>query len=94
MGHSRIDTTQRYTDDIELDELAAALDRAAAARDAQASPELATLETEVSGELRKPGVEAAGIEPASADAPDRASTSVGRPLDSPGGWCATDLPPG
>ena len=37
-------------------------------------------------------VEAAGIEPASADAPVRASTSLGRPLDSPGGRCATDLP--
>ena len=41
----------------------------------------------------EPKMEAAGIEPASADAPVRASTSLGRPLDSPGGRCATDLPP-
>jgi site-specific recombinase XerC len=46
MGHSRIDTTQLYTDEIELDELAAALDRAAGLRHAQASPELTTLAEE------------------------------------------------
>src|SRR5207248_835665 len=45
MGHSRPDTTQRYTDEAELDELAEALERAAANRHAQASPELTTLET-------------------------------------------------
>jgi len=38
-------------------------------------------------------VEAAGIEPASADAPEWASTSLGRPLHSPGGRLATYLPP-
>jgi integrase len=38
MGHSRPDTTQQYTDEVELDELAEALDRAAASRHAQASP--------------------------------------------------------
>jgi site-specific recombinase XerD len=48
MGHSGPDTTQQYTDEVELDELADALDRAAANRDAQASPDLTTLETEVS----------------------------------------------
>jgi site-specific recombinase XerD len=47
MGHSRPDTTQQYTDDVELDDLAEALERAAEARDAQASPDLATLETEI-----------------------------------------------
>jgi integrase len=51
MGHSRPDTTQAYTDDVELDELAEALDRAAASRHAQASPDLTTLESEVSDEL-------------------------------------------
>jgi hypothetical protein len=51
MGHSRPDTTQAYTDEVELDELAAALDRAAASRQAQASPDLTTLEEEVSDEL-------------------------------------------
>jgi hypothetical protein len=29
MGHSRPDTTQQYTDDVELDDLADALERAA-----------------------------------------------------------------
>src|SRR5512133_2012367 len=47
MGHSRPDTTQQYTDDVELDDLAEALERAAEARDAQASPDLTTLETEI-----------------------------------------------
>jgi site-specific recombinase XerD len=51
MGHSRPDTTQQYTDDVELDELAAALDRAAACRHAQASPDLTTLESELTDEL-------------------------------------------
>ena len=39
-------------------------------------------------------VEAAGIEPASADAPDRASTSVVCAFVSPGGRFADDLPTG
>jgi hypothetical protein len=39
-------------------------------------------------------MEAAGIEPASADAPDRTSTSVVCALDSPGGRFADDLPTG
>jgi integrase/recombinase XerC len=47
MGHSRPDTTQQYHDDVELDELAKALERAASTRDAQASPDLTTLETEI-----------------------------------------------
>ena len=51
MGHSRPDTTQAYTDDVELDELPEALDRAAASRHAQASPDLTTPESEVSDEL-------------------------------------------
>jgi integrase len=53
MGHSRIDTTQLYTDEIELDELAAALDRAAARRHAQASPDPTTLEAELTDELER-----------------------------------------
>jgi hypothetical protein len=53
MGHSRIDTTQLYTDEIELDELAAALDRAPARRHAQASPDPTTLETELTDELER-----------------------------------------
>jgi site-specific recombinase XerD len=35
MGHSRPDTTKQYTDEVELDEFADALDRAAASRHAQ-----------------------------------------------------------
>jgi site-specific recombinase XerD len=52
LGHSRIDTTQLYTDEIEPDELAKALAEAFAARDAQASPDLATLEADVAGALQ------------------------------------------
>ena len=51
MGHSRPDTTQAYTDEVDLDELAEALGRAAASRYAQASPDPTTLEDEVSDEL-------------------------------------------
>jgi site-specific recombinase XerC len=36
MGHSRPDTTQAYTDEVDLEELAAALDRAAFNRYSQA----------------------------------------------------------
>src|SRR3954451_4390108 len=39
LRHSRIDTTQLYTDEIEVDELAAALAAAFEARNAQASPD-------------------------------------------------------
>ena len=49
MGHSRPDTTQQYTDDVDLDELAEALRRATDARYAQASPVLTTL----AGSLRE-----------------------------------------
>jgi hypothetical protein len=52
MGHSRIDTTQAYTDEIELDELALALERALLARNAQASPDLATLDADVAATLQ------------------------------------------
>jgi integrase/recombinase XerC len=43
MGHRRPDTTQQYTDEVALDELADALRDAVASRDAQASPDEATL---------------------------------------------------
>jgi integrase len=42
LAHSRPDTTQAYTDDVDLAELAAALDRAASNRHAQASSEQET----------------------------------------------------
>jgi site-specific recombinase XerC len=51
LGHSRIDTTQIYTDEIELEALSRALVRAALSRNAQASPEWTTLESEVTTEL-------------------------------------------
>jgi site-specific recombinase XerD len=53
LGHSRSDTTEGYVDDIDLDELAEALRRAAANRHAQASPELTTLEMDVAEGLRE-----------------------------------------
>jgi hypothetical protein len=43
MGHKRPDTTQQYTDDVNVDDLAEVLDFAASSRYAQASPEEATL---------------------------------------------------
>jgi site-specific recombinase XerD len=42
MGHSRPDTTQAYTDEVDIEELAAALDRAAYNRRAQTSSGQAT----------------------------------------------------
>jgi len=69
LGHSRVDTTEGYTDEIELDELANALKRAADARHAQASPEWTTLGGATLKYPRNRLMEAAGIEPASADAP-------------------------
>jgi hypothetical protein len=52
MGHSRPDTPQGYTDELETDELAASLARALEARYAQASPDLATLEAAVAAALQ------------------------------------------
>jgi site-specific recombinase XerD len=52
LGHSRSDTTEGYVDDIDIDELADALDRAAANRRAQASPEPTTLAVELAEELQ------------------------------------------
>jgi hypothetical protein len=51
LGHSRIDTTPVYTDEIELEALSLALERATLSRSAQASPDWTTLETEVTAEL-------------------------------------------
>ena len=69
LGHSRIDTTQLYTDEIELDELKAALDAAYFSREAQASPDWTTLDLSTLKFPRNRVMEAAGIEPASAAAP-------------------------
>jgi site-specific recombinase XerD len=52
LGHSRSDTTEGYVDDIDLDELAEALGRAAASRHAQTLPELTALNLNVADELR------------------------------------------
>src|SRR5438105_4005929 len=69
LRHSRIDTTQLYTDEIELDELKDALAAAYLRRNAQASPWWTTLEPSTLKYPRNRVVEAAGIEPASAAAP-------------------------
>jgi integrase len=69
LGHSRPDTTQAYTDDLELDDLARALSDAYDSRNAQASPDLATLAEQTLKYPRNRLMEAAGIEPASAAAP-------------------------
>jgi integrase/recombinase XerC len=68
LGHSRIDTTQLYTDEIELDELAQALEAAYEARNAQASPDWTTLDPSTLKYPQNHFMEAAGIEPASAAA--------------------------
>jgi integrase/recombinase XerD len=70
LGHSRIDTTQIYTDEIELDELARALADALRVREAQMSPNWTTLDPSTLKYPRNRVMEAAGIEPASAAAPD------------------------
>jgi integrase/recombinase XerD len=69
LGHSRIDTTQLYTDEIELDELARSLAEALRYRELQASSDWATLDEASLKFPRNRLVEAAGIEPASAAAP-------------------------
>jgi site-specific recombinase XerD len=51
LGHSQVATTEGYIDDVELDELAAALRRAADVRHAQASPDWTTLDPEVTAAL-------------------------------------------
>src|SRR5204862_288274 len=53
IGHSRTDTTQQYLDEVGLDELAEALERAAAKRHAQAPPDLTTLGSEISTSLER-----------------------------------------
>ena len=69
LGHSRIDTTQLYTDDLDADELAQALARAVEVRELQASSGAATGHEGTLKFPRNPLMEAAGIEPASAAAP-------------------------
>jgi hypothetical protein len=69
LDHSRVDTTQLYTDDLDADELAAALARALKARELQA---WSGSETEDEATLKFPRnrlMEAVGIEPTSAAAP-------------------------
>jgi hypothetical protein len=86
LGHSRIDTTQLYTDEIELDELAQALEDAYQARNAQASPDWATLDAATLKYPRNRLMEAAGIEPAQGSrrtvSPAPAAKSFARPYFS------------
>jgi hypothetical protein len=52
LGHSRPDRTQLYTDEIQFDELAQSVARALLARNTQASPDLATLESDLAAALQ------------------------------------------
>jgi len=63
MGHADIATSQQYTDDLDTDELAAALARAIEVRELQASSESATEDTQTLKYPRNRLVEAVGIEP-------------------------------
>jgi len=94
LGHSRIDTTQLYTDELELEELAAALAAAHEARLAQASPELATLESEITALLET--LEWRRRESNPRPRTYRLSVYKLRSLFGfrPDGRFATDLPPG
>jgi site-specific recombinase XerD len=78
LGHSRVDTTEAYTDEIELDELADALAKAADVRHAQASPDWTTLGRQTLRNPRNPLMEAAGIEPAQSSDRDIACCYVGK----------------
>ena len=69
LGHSRIDTTQLYTDEIELDELARTLAAALRIRELQTSSDWTTPDSATLDYPRNRLMEAAGIEPASAAAP-------------------------
>ena len=94
MGHSRIDTTQLYTDEIEVDELAAALARALAARDAQASPDLATLEAEVAAALQTVVWRRRESNPRPRTHRPSVYKHRSRLEVRPDGWFTTDPPPG
>jgi site-specific recombinase XerD len=67
MGHSRIDTTERYLKELESDDAADVLRRLRAPDPAQASTDEATEDAPGWGTLARAGMEAAGLEPASAD---------------------------
>ena len=75
MGHSRIDTTEQYLEDLKAEDAAEVLRRLRAKDVSQSQGSEPTL----GQTLVFPLMEAAGIEPASADAPWRTSTSLGRP---------------
>jgi hypothetical protein len=93
-SRSRSSSGLRSTDDLDADELARALARAVEVRELQASSGAATGDEGTLKFRRNPLMEAAGIEPASADAPARASTSLGSRLLSRAGRWAADLPTG
>ena len=69
LGHSSVETTEQYLDDLRADELAAVLEAAYGRRQAQASSERETADEGTVKFPRNPLMEAAGIEPASAAAP-------------------------
>ena len=86
LGHSSIQTTADTYTDWDIEQLAQTL--AEVLQDRSPRKQADSLQT---GGMM---MEAAGIEPASADAPDRASTSVVWALISPGGRFPDDLPTG
>ncbi len=93
MGHARPDTSHLYTDEMDMDELRDALERAAAFRRAQASSELATLRKNLR-RSSKALYGGGGNRTRVRRRFDRASTSLGRHWNSPAGRLAADQPPG
>ena len=94
LWHARIDTTQLYTDDVELDELAAALAQALAAREAQASPGLEGLESAVTAALETLEWRRRESNPRPRTHRPSVYKLRLRLKSRPNGWFATDLPPG
>jgi len=84
LGHSRIDTTELYTDELKREELDDALARVdASRRDATSVADDDDPDVEVTVGVVNPVVEAAGIEPASDDAPTPARSSSDSEDDDP-----------
>ena len=87
LGHSSIQTTADTYTDWDIEQLAQTLAEVLQESTDESFPRKQADSLQTGGLM-----EAAGIEPASADAPDRASTSVVCALISPGGRFADDLP--
>ena len=95
LGHSDLSTTAAIYGHYDLSDLERAMEALARARrEAEEPADYVFQSTGSENRLDKPKMEAAGIEPASADAPNRASTSLGCRFGSPAGRLAADRPPG